>query len=74
MCVTRTSLRQRSAFLHLAIDQAWFHLPPAHAAPSSTQREPLTKVGREGIEIQIEAITGEERQAERRPGFVGASG
>jgi hypothetical protein len=67
MCVTRTSLRQRSAFLHLAIDQAWFHLPPAHAAPSSTQREPLTKVGRE-------AITGEERQAERRPCFVGASG
>src|SRR5262249_17040980 len=48
---------------HLAIDQAWFHLPPAHVAPSSTQREPLTKVGREGIEIQIEAITGEERQA-----------
>jgi hypothetical protein len=36
-CETRTSLRQRSAFLHLAVDQAWLHLPPAHVAPSTTR-------------------------------------
>jgi hypothetical protein len=36
--------------------------------------EPVSKMGGESIEIQIEAITGEDRQAERRPGSVGESG
>ena len=52
-CETRTSLRQRSTFLDLTVDQLRRHLPPAHAAPSTTHLEPLTKVGGEGIEVQI---------------------
>src|SRR5947209_8123611 len=48
------------AFFHLAIDQAWFHLPLAHVAPSTAEDMPLTKVGRERIEVHIQAITGEE--------------
>jgi hypothetical protein len=49
-------------FLHLTIDQAWFHMPPEHIAPSATQREPLAKVGRQCIKVEIEAVTGEERE------------
>jgi hypothetical protein len=30
-----------------------------------TQREPLTKVSREGIEVEIESVTGKEREAAR---------
>ena len=51
------------AFLHLTVDQTWLHLPPAHVAASLTHLEPLTKVSCEGIEVQIQAITGEERDA-----------
>ena len=50
------------ALFHLAVDQARGHLP---LAPSTTSCEPLAKMGREGIEIQIEAVTGEERQIAR---------
>ena len=50
------------ALFHLAVDQAWFHLPPAHGAPSLTYLEPLTKVGSDRIEVEIEPVTGEERQ------------
>jgi hypothetical protein len=50
------------ACFHLAVDQAWFHLPPAHGAPSPTYLEPLTKVGSERREGEIEPVTGEERQ------------
>jgi hypothetical protein len=50
---TRTSLRQRSGFLHLAVDQACLHLPPARVPPSMIQREPLAKVCREGVEVHI---------------------
>ena len=35
------------AFLHLAVDQTRRYLPLAHVVPSTAQREPLTKVGRE---------------------------
>jgi len=56
-------LRQRSAFLHLAVDQAWFNLPPAHIASSTTQLEPPTKVSRNGIEVEIEPVTGKEGKA-----------
>ncbi len=48
------------AFLPLAVDQAWLYLPPAHVAPATTSCEPLTKVGCEGIEVEIEPITGKE--------------
>ena len=41
------------AFFHLAVDQTRRHLPLAHVPPSTTQREPLAKVGREGIEVQV---------------------
>jgi hypothetical protein len=62
------------AFLHLTVDQPRCHLPLAHVAPATTHLEPLTKVGRESIEVQIEPVTREERDAERRPGSLGASG
>jgi hypothetical protein len=41
------------AFFHLAVNQTWLHTPPAHGAPTITQREPLTKVGGERIEVQM---------------------
>ena len=41
------------AFLHLAVDQTCRHLPLAHVSPSPTSCEPVSKMGREGIEIQI---------------------
>src|SRR5437588_545799 len=53
------------ALFHLAVDQARCPLPPAHFLPSTTSCEPLSKMGCEGIEIQIEAVTGEERQIAR---------
>ena len=62
------------AFFHLAIYQARRYLPLAYMPPSPNHLKPLAKMGCEGIEVQIEAITGEERQTERRPGFVAGSG
>jgi hypothetical protein len=53
------------AFFHMAIDQACGHLPLAHIPPSTSHFSPLPKMSREGIEVQIEAITGEERQTVR---------
>jgi hypothetical protein len=53
------------AFLHLAVDQPRCSLPLAHFPPSPTHLEPLTKVGCEGIEVHIETITREDRQAAR---------
>jgi hypothetical protein len=52
-CVTCTSLRQRSALLHLAGDQAWRHLPSAPVASSTTRGKPLAKVGGESIKEQL---------------------
>ncbi len=62
------------AFLHLAVDQPRRHLPLASMPSLAINLEPVSKMGCESIEIQIEAITGEDRQAERRPGSVGESG
>jgi hypothetical protein len=62
------------AFFHLAIDQARRYLPLKRFPPSTSYFLPLAKMGCEGREVQIEAITGEERQTERRPGFVVGSG
>ena len=53
------------AFFHLTIDQARRHLPMEHDPPRTTSCEPASKMGREGIKIAIEAITGEERKATR---------
>jgi hypothetical protein len=63
--VTRTSLRQRSAFFHLAIHQLCCHLPLRHVPSSTNHLEPLSEMSREGIEVEIEAITGEEGDATR---------
>ncbi len=41
------------AFLHLAVYQARLHLPSAHFPPSMIQREPLSKMGRESIKVQV---------------------
>jgi hypothetical protein len=47
---------------HLAVDQARRHLP---LAPSTTSCQPLANMGREGREIHVETIAGEERQITR---------
>jgi hypothetical protein len=52
-CVTRTSLRQRSAFLHLTIDQLCSYLPLQEVPASATHLEPVSKMGREGVEVQV---------------------
>ena len=56
------------AFLHLAIDQFFCHLPPEYFPPSASHVEPVSKMGRERIEVQIEPITGEKRNAARCQG------
>jgi hypothetical protein len=53
------------AFLHLAIDQTCLHLPPARGVPSTSLFSPSPKMGRESIEIHIQPITGENRDAAR---------
>ena len=53
------------ACVHLAVDQARRHLPLAHGVPWATQLEPLTEVSREGIEVEIEPVTGKERKTAR---------
>src|SRR5215467_6192105 len=53
------------AFLHLTVDQLRCHLPLAHVAPATTHLEPLAKVGRERIKVEIEPVTREERDAAR---------
>src|SRR5262249_2289946 len=73
-CETRTSLRQRSAFLHVTVDQPHRHRTSEGFAPTMTHLEPLTKVSREGIKVAIQSVTGKERDAERRPGSVAACG
>jgi hypothetical protein len=50
------------AFLHLAVDQPRCYLPLAHGAPSVNHLEPLTKVGRERIKVEVQAIAGEKRE------------
>jgi hypothetical protein len=51
------------AFLHLPVDQLRCHLPPEYFPASTTNLEPLAKVGSEGIEGAIEPVTGKEREA-----------
>ena len=54
------------AFFHLPIDQSCCHLPLPYFAPSANYMEPLSEMGRQGIEVQIEAIAGEEREAAKK--------
>jgi hypothetical protein len=62
------------AFLHLTIYQPSHYLPLAHFPPSASHLKPLSKMGCRCIEIHIEAITGEERETERRPRAPAGSG
>jgi hypothetical protein len=41
------------AFLHLALDQARFHLPPASMPSSATSLEPVSKMGGQRIKVQV---------------------
>ena len=41
------------AFFHLAIDQACRYLPLACFPPSTIQREPVAKMGRQRIKVQV---------------------
>lgn len=52
-------------FLDLAVDQTCRYLPSAGFSPLTPHFLPLSKMSGQSIEIQIEAITGEERQAAR---------
>jgi hypothetical protein len=58
------------AFLHLTVDQLRCHLPLECFLASATHLKPASKMGGQGIEIEIEAITREEREAARGPGSV----
>jgi hypothetical protein len=62
------------AFLHLAIDQSFCHLPPEYVPPEARHLEPVSKMGRQRREREIEPGTFEERETERRPGCVAGSG
>jgi hypothetical protein len=53
------------AFFHLPVDQPRCYLPLAHFPSSPTHLKPLTKVGRERIEVEIEPITGKEWKTAR---------
>ena len=53
------------AFLHLAVDQAWFHLPLSYSPPATPSCEPLAKMSGQGIKGEIQAITREERETAR---------
>jgi len=54
------------ALFHLTVDQPRCYLPLAPFAPSANHLDPLTKVGCERIKVEIETVTGKERQAARR--------
>ena len=53
------------AFFHLAVDQPRCHLPPADIPPSTSLFSPCPKMGRQRIEIHIQPVTREEREATR---------
>jgi len=59
-CMTRVSLLQRSAFFHLAVDQARSHLPSAYVSPSTSLFPPCPKMSRESIKVAIESVTGKQ--------------
>ncbi len=53
------------AFLHLARDQSFCHLPPEYFPPLARHLEPLSNMSGQSIEGQIEAVTGEKGDAAR---------
>jgi hypothetical protein len=62
------------ALFHLARDQARRHLPPEDFPASTSHISPLPKMSREGRKGEMQAITREERETERRPRCVAGSG
>jgi len=52
-------------FLHLPVDEPRCYLPPTHVLTSPTDLYPLSKMGGQCIEIQIEPVTGEDGDAAR---------
>ena len=53
------------ALLDLPVDQTHRHLPPEDFPPSATHYAPVSKVGRERIKVEIEPVTGKERETAR---------
>ena len=51
------------AFLHLPVDQPGCEMPLARPSPDTL--DPLPKMGRQSIEVQIQAVAGEDREAVR---------
>jgi hypothetical protein len=50
-------------FFHLTVDQTHCYLPSKGFAPTTPHLSPMSEMGGESIEVEIEAITGEQRQA-----------
>ena len=50
------------AFFHLAVDQTSRHLPLTQVPASTAHLEPVSKMGRQRVEVEIEPIAGEEWQ------------
>ena len=52
-------------FLHLPVDQTCCYLPAEYVPPSASHHKPSAKVGRERVEVEIEPVTGKERETIR---------
>ena len=52
-------------FFHLTLYQLCCHLPLVHFPASTKHFKPLAKMSRQSIEVQIQAIAREEREAPR---------
>src|SRR5215469_224931 len=48
------------ALFHLTVDQACRHLPLTHVPASTTHLEPVSKMSRQRIVVEVKPITGEE--------------
>jgi hypothetical protein len=50
------------AFFHLTVDQTRSHLPPEDFPPSATHLAPVSEMGGQRVEVEVEPITGKERK------------
>jgi hypothetical protein len=57
------------AFLHLSVNQSFRHLPLACFPLSMIHLAPVSKMGRESIEVEIEPVTRKEWEATRSQEF-----
>ncbi len=58
-------LASRVTFFHLTIDQFRSYLPLIDFPAAATHLKPVSKMGRERIEIEIEPVTRKERETAR---------